>query len=347
MNSTQAQTDMHETLSLLINGEFASKGARLALEFIPRTIFKKQAAAFVERFQPPFSNEALGHDKAPTTLELPQLGELSPPLAKLKNTITALNPDLIAFIVQGSLGSNEQVNYSDCDALVIIKDDVLQDPKRLSRLAYHLLKARKYTYEIDPLQHHGWFVASESMMQTWPQHYLPVEALAHASRLGGNESAPLIFSPASDPKMSQKHLMGMMANIEANLDTGIAFENLYRFKGFVSKILLIPALYYHAKYGNGIFKRESFAAAQNDFNADEWRIIEFCSKLRLDWPEVSAMSPKFLSLRPGLMGDIVRRRFSTPVPATMRNLFTNSETNSIRSLHTRIKSNFIEGGTHD
>jgi hypothetical protein len=338
---------MHEGLSRLINGEFASKGARLALEFTPRTIFKRQAAAFVERFQPVFSNEALGHDKAPTTLDLPQLDEPSPPLVKLKNTIIGLNSDLIAFIIQGSLGSNEQVSYSDCDALVIVKDETLQNPKRLSRVAYHLFKARKYTYDIDPLQHHGWFVASESMMQAWPQHYLPVEALTHASRLDGNESAPLTFSPASNPKMSQKHLLGMMANIEANLDTGIAFKNLYRFKGFISKILLIPALYCHAKYGNGIFKRESFDAAQNDFSADEWRIIELCSSLRLEWPEVSAMSPKLLSRRPGLIGDIVRRKRSTSVPATLRDLFTESETNSIRNLHTRIKSNFIEGSKHD
>jgi hypothetical protein len=344
---TLPYSQMQENLSRLVNGDFAAKSTRLFAEVFPRLIFKRQAKLFTQDVSKNLSGFVEKSAEPSVTLTLPQLGKFSPPLRRLKNNVMALNADLEAFIIQGSLGSEEQINYSDCDALVIIKDEVLLDPKRLGRLAYHLFKARQTTYEIDPLQHHGWFVATQSMMLSWPQHYLPVEAMEQASLLDGDTDRPLSFSPASKPEVSRQNLLSMMNNIEANLDTAIAFDNLYRFKGFVSKILLIPALYTHARYGKGIFKRESFTAIENDFAKDERHIIETCSDIRQAWPKISAAHPKSLSRRPGLLGDIMRRKFSAPVPNSLRARISDDEIQSIKKLHARIKSNLSEGTLHD
>jgi hypothetical protein len=74
-----------------------------------------------------------------------------------------------AVIVHGSIATNEVVNYSDFDGLLIVKDNYRSDP----RLGVFLNRSMKIVYDFDPLQHHGWFVITESELNVYPECRLP------------------------------------------------------------------------------------------------------------------------------------------------------------------------------
>ena len=74
--------------------------------------------------------------------------------------------ELFDVLVHGSLGTGEEIAYTDFDALVILKDQVFDSPGRLRNVAMKLSRARRFMYEFDPLQHHGWFVLVGSSFLT-------------------------------------------------------------------------------------------------------------------------------------------------------------------------------------
>ncbi len=52
--------------------------------------------------------------------------------------LSTVKDDLFGAYVHGSLGTYEEIGYSDFDALVIIKDDVFHSRQRLAALAAEL-----------------------------------------------------------------------------------------------------------------------------------------------------------------------------------------------------------------
>ncbi len=74
-----------------------------------------------------------------------------------------------AVIVHGSIATNEIINYSDFDGVLIVKDNKRKDP----RLDLFLKRSMKLIYNFDPLQHHSWFIVSESELLAYPESNLP------------------------------------------------------------------------------------------------------------------------------------------------------------------------------
>ena len=184
------------------------------------------------------------------------------------------------------------MNYSDFDALVIIKDEVFLDKNRLARVAHHLFRARKFMYEHDPLQHHGWFVVPECALQSWPESYLPVEALKNASQILSKNSQEIVFNPVASPEKCGQHLLGLTVGIQNDLSANLYGKSLYKFKSLMSKVLLLPALYLQSRQGNGVFKRESFGLAKGEFTREDWSAVEAASNIRQAWPAVKPFVSK-------------------------------------------------------
>ena len=185
-----------------------------------------------------------------------------------------------AVIVHGSVATKEVVPYSDFDGLLIVKDISLTS-KRLQRFK---AESMKLILRFDPLQHHGWFQIKESQLKDYPQYYLPYEILLHSK---------LIFPPTEYIEVNltinkdeidyKRRLKQLTTSIQNQSNTDFKTVRLYVFKSFLSKVMLLPSMYYAAKYNHGIFKKDSFIVVRKDFNAEEWSCIETATFIRANW----------------------------------------------------------------
>jgi len=329
--TTQNWESWHDELIALVNGEWPSRSFRLLVEIFPTWIFRKVAKQLCSRESSSTAEMQTGSfELAPADQTSANEITLTLPAASIDHAaIRALKiwadqylaDDLTALVLHGSLGTDEYVFYSDFDGLVIIKDEVFLDSRRLALTAKRLFQARKFMYQLDPLQHHGWFVLPECALKNWPQHYLPWEVLQHASQLTQSWPQDFTLTPFTNSTKNQASFMGLMNAIKSNIRASETYANLYNYKGFISKILLLPTFYVQLRDEEGVFKRDSFSKAKSDFHYAHWRAIEQASAIRKNWPSVSPFFPRFLSQRPGFVGNIIRKRLSPAIPSKLKKTY--------------------------
>lgn len=202
---------------------------------------------------------------------------------KLKKLIIKKYADIFfAVIAHGSVGNNDVIPYSDFDGLLIVKDQYLKS-KRLEKFKE---ESMKLILEFDPLQHHGWFQISELQLSDYPQNYLPHEVL---------EGSKIIFPKVKELKLTinyneqeinyKRGLKQLIENIERQYSNqgSLKNERVYNIKSFLSKIMLLPSMYYAAKNNDGIFKGNSFEVVRNNFSTEEWECIDISSNIRANW----------------------------------------------------------------
>lgn len=194
-----------------------------------------------------------------------------------------LNQDLVGGYVHGSLGTYEELPYSDFDALVILKEDVFESEKRLSDVAFKLWKAKSIMYQFDPLQHHGWFVLAEINLSNYPEHYFPLELFRYSKSMFTKVGEKLSVQVQPSKTEMIKAFNRFAQNTIDTVQRYYYQQNIYQLKSFLSEFMLLPSLYIQAKEGEGIFKKSSFDLARRDFNPNDWGIMDQVSTMRLEW----------------------------------------------------------------
>ncbi len=177
-----------------------------------------------------------------------------------------IDPDCFDAFVHGSLGTCEEVPYSDFDAMVILRSKLFQSADSLAEAAYRLCASQRYMRRHDPLQHHGWFVLDEAMLGHYPEHYFPSVLWRHAKCVSSRmEPRCLRLSAASTPQDYQAGFTVLASGIEQEIRNGHYLRNTYRFKSFLSKMLLLPAVYLQARDQQGVFKRRASRPLRRTF----------------------------------------------------------------------------------
>ncbi|HNR19902.1 MAG TPA: hypothetical protein PKN75_10820 [Bacteroidia bacterium] len=192
-----------------------------------------------------------------------------------------LSNDIFGCYVHGSIGTNDTVTYSDFDALVILKDETFSNANRLQNALKHLLYSQKIFFEFDPLQHHGWFVMSEKMLENYPVLFFPPELFFFAKSLfetGRNFS--IEYNRPGDYK---RPLLNLIDGIERTLKRDLTNYNMFELKSLLSEFMLLPTFYVQAKTSSGIYKKFSFQKASEDFTTSEWEIMNQVSEIRNVW----------------------------------------------------------------
>lgn len=184
----------------------------------------------------------------------------------------------LGVIVHGSVATNEVIKYSDFDGLLIIKDEY-QNSKDLQLFKK---QSMKIIYKFDPLQHHGWFQISENQLKNYPENYLPHVVLENAKTLYPLKTISIEIEIIKHPDF-KKSLESMTTFLERKISQNWTPRNMYQLKSFLSEIMLLPTLYYSAKHGKGIFKKQSFELVKNEFEISEWSPIQIASEIREDW----------------------------------------------------------------
>jgi|WetSurMetagenome_2_1015567.scaffolds.fasta_scaffold112570_2 hypothetical protein len=242
---------------------------------------------------------------------------------------------LYCVCIFGSLATNEQISYSDFDGLVII-DDTKYSSKELKKCHKLLKKSEKIIYQIDPLQHHGWFIINKSRLSNYPQNYFPFEIFEYSKSLMGDsiefeinlQEKTDYFTPFLKLK---NHLLAIMDKRP---------NNLYQLKSFLSGLMLMPSLYLQAKSKKGCNKKYSFDVAGKDFTEKEWQSIETASYIRKIWRYNLNPVQKFIMTRNGKYFRKFTKLFISPkIPSEYKKLLNEDFYSNVTLLLEKMNSN--------
>jgi len=286
-----ANGDFLTDLSNYVNGGRLDRTDKLISSFSKTLPFSRNAGRIRAKFK---DLKVLKDGLVKEIRVTPYTGINSSALQMKEYLKTKLAGDLLEAVVHGSIGTGEEISYSDFDALVILKDDAFESSRRIRHVAMKLSHARGIMYEFDPLQHHGWFVLTESSLKNYPMTYFPPELFEHSkSILHSTEQRLEILLP---PALAFGYAQGtvdvngfkppfyrLCNSLSAKLSEQKLPENIYAVKNLMSEFMLLPALYVQARDGKGLFKKFSFDSAKMDFSTAQWNVMDEVSQLRLNW----------------------------------------------------------------
>jgi hypothetical protein len=306
--------DLGERLVHLVNGTFAGMTKTVLATVAPYRVFQLEASRFARDYANWSACSKGSH--ASVNVEVKPYHGKNRIVGKMQRFLAEHVADcLIGAIAHGSIGTCEEVEYSDFDGMVIIRDEVLGDPNRLAHTAYWLNRSRSIMLELDPLQHHGWFVIPEKALDDYANDYFPVEGLEKAACLYCPEpTLCLHLHMAAGSDRYRERFEALASGTRDELRTRRFLRNMYCLKSTLSKLMLLPALYVQARDGRGTAKKHSFALARKDFSPQTWKVLDTISDIRLRWQYRPRFGTKSLVRRTDAIGRIAAKRLASPIP---------------------------------
>jgi hypothetical protein len=184
----------------------------------------------------------------------------------------------------GSGASGDSTGFSDLDGLLVFSEVVERDPEALMHTARVVASSAKYLLARDALQHHGWFVATPSLLRAYPQSLLPLATLRDGvTALGPGR---LHVRPITSRLIARRKLWSMVQVFRSLPNGGRSRtpRNLHEEKMLLSQFMLLPSLYLQA-VDRYVPKRDSFALARQLLPSAPWEIMDRVSTVRLGWTQ--------------------------------------------------------------
>ena len=223
----------------------------------------------------------------------------------LKKLYARVNGDLGKYIthfyLHGSLATEDyKKGWSDLDTFMVIKKEVVRDPRKLMELRKICFSAWQLFLKITPLQHHGFLIATEFDLESYPSHVMPPEVFDEALSMKGGQS-PLRLSLRKEHNRALELLRHRLRLAESSLKTGIfkyhpkdgvyllsgfrnADNNMHQLMSFLGNGANAP-IYFLNALGQSCYKRDSFQRAKPYFSKRGWNLIDKATKIRGLWPE--------------------------------------------------------------
>lgn len=205
-------------------------------------------------------------------------------VAAVSEVLSVVQDHIMLACVHGSLGFGDERAYSDFDGLVIFRHSAFQDVETLLSVSSVLQKAQKHMYEHDALQHHGWFVLTELDLRNYCEAYFPVSLFRHAKSILGGHAAEIEVIVRDSAVELNDAAFDLIESVRRE-DLEAVASSLYSLKSFMSRVMLLPAVYIQARTGKGIFKKDSFEAIGNYLDDKLLFPLERVSKARLEWQQ--------------------------------------------------------------
>lgn len=183
--------------------------------------------------------------------------------------------DLICF---GSQARGSTTGFSDIDAVLVVADAAAESPDALRRLRGTVMAAQRAVLEHQPMQHHGFEVATPRLLRPADAALaMPRQALERTRSLFGR-GAPATFGDPSAPD-ARGHLHELAGRL-SGLDDWPSHP--WRLHGAIAMFELLPALHLQAR-GEWVPKARSYEAARQDFGDDFWP-YDVLRDVRDAWP---------------------------------------------------------------
>jgi hypothetical protein len=253
-----------------------------------------------------------------------------------------LEEDLFGAFLHGSIATQEEINYSDFDALVILKDDVFDDGKRVSRVGLILNRLQQIMHDFDPLQHHGWFVLTESMLKNYSNSYFPFELFNYSVSLFPQKELNFdVYSDSSKTDFKSPFLQ-LSNELLKKLKYGYRPQNTFALKSFLSEFMLLPSFYLQSKNNKAVYKKNSFELARKDFSEHEWIIMDQVSEIRKDWDyNINSLQKKLLCSKNSVVRKLGRKyapKIPNPIEDKLTIEFYKAMSSLVLAMQNKLKS---------
>jgi hypothetical protein len=182
-------------------------------------------------------------------------------------------PNILDLILFGSQARGGTTGFSDVDAILVISDDAADDATALRALRPHVLAAQRAVLRYQPMQHHGFEVATPRLLAS-ACLALPREALSETCSLRGTSLA----AATQNEDRAGERLVALSASL-TSVDSWPTHP--WRTHRLVAMFELLPTLYLQAR-GTSVPKWKSFALARNELRP--WWPYDVLEEVRLLWP---------------------------------------------------------------
>jgi hypothetical protein len=193
-----------------------------------------------------------------------------------------LNGYLANFFLHGSYSSMDHCSYSDLDTLMIIKKEVIDNETQLLNLQKIIKISMKQLYLMDSLQHHGHFVITEYDLHYFPETFFPLAIFDYSTSFINTHNEPLKIVIRNSDMEAFNQIWNLCYTFREAYFNKAFPQTIYDLKVYLSKLMLMPALYLQVK-GKSCYKSESFREAKHYFSTPEWEALEESSNIRYHW----------------------------------------------------------------
>ena len=242
-------------------------------------------------------------------------------IQQLKKLIANYIELFYSVIVHGSVATQEIINFSDFDGLLIVNDQF----KNSNDLKKFISESMTLIHQFDPLQHHEWFIIYKSQLNDYPQNYLPYEILYNSKLLYPTSSKEIKLEIKTIPDY-KKTFNNLTNGIRKKIPTINKYRTAFQLKSYLSQIMLIPAMYLAVKEVKGIDKKQSFKLIKEKFSDELLFPIQVASKIREEWDyKLSPMQATLLNSKNKIIRELMRRFLSKQMKPEHKKLINSEE----------------------
>lgn len=183
-------------------------------------------------------------------------------------------------ILIGSFATRDYISgQSDIDLIIILKNDVFSDLKRLLYIRKIVGKIMRESFFADVLQHHGPFIFSESDLMAYSEVMMPFEVLKNAVSLSGSVCFDFYEQESKEAAgvLLEKYYISFTKMLAMPYED--LLKDAYSTKYVFQVILLFPSIFLLAKY-KPIYKRESFQKIEKYLDTPAKMLLAELSQLR-------------------------------------------------------------------
>ena len=188
----------------------------------------------------------------------------------------------VIFFIHGSYATGNITAFSDIDVTVIIPDKKIskKEAKNLRKVVRLMLG---YIYSVDPLMHHGIEIILACDLSRYDESILPVKTLRSSVALNESRQMNIIVDHELSVINAKKKLV-------KQCDAVILFkenkmnQSLYKMKGLISVLMLIPVLLLQADVKEFLYKRDAIKRARDLYiEKIPFTAIDMATEFRKDW----------------------------------------------------------------
>lgn len=205
------------------------------------------------------------------------------PLLELHSKLSRKKYLFKHLILQGSCSTLDVTNFSDIDFLIILKDDVVSNPRKLIESRDLVLKSRKYLDLFNRYNHHSFMIATELDLSFYRESFLPISTFKNSTSFLGDKKLFICrLKESSKNKKAKVRKFIKKCNFLIKLNP----KNRSQILDKISSCNVMPVLYL-ALLGNYVDKRDSFKIFKPKLHRDYHGYFSEVLQLWNTWPHKS------------------------------------------------------------
>lgn len=185
----------------------------------------------------------------------------------------------ITLSVFGSIATDETINYSDFDGVLIYDENKIKSHDKIIALKQLIKEINLLAHLQDSLQHHGIMVLGQNELIIQSNDIIN-NLILESKLIYGSNQVNLSNVNKSDYSNSLNRLIN---SIQGKLNHEEKWRNQYFFKNMVSELLLLPCSYLQYKNQNYISKKDSFEIIKSYISTEEITLIHQLENIRRIW----------------------------------------------------------------